>query len=143
MGSWCPFDGPRGPLTTIPASTSTSAQTTLPSTTSASTQSTSATPTNPSTSSTASSTSTPPTSTTPSCGFVPNTCQKPLEKNFGRLTTKTYRKFQEITGVSQDVASLEDMQLYFFCRQRNEKKCAGLEAPCSCSSPPLSALVVI
>merc|ERR1712012_518021 len=76
------------------------------------------------------------TSASPSCGFVPKTCQRPLEKNFGRLTTKTYRKFQEITGVSQDVASLEDMQLYFFCRQRNEKKCAGLEAPCSCSSPP-------
>merc|ERR1712083_975300 len=49
---------------------------------------------------------------------------------------KTLGKFEEITGVQLAEATVEDIQLYFHCKNRNPKKCTGLEKPCSCSSPP-------
>merc|ERR1712107_413325 len=41
-----------------------------------------------------------------------------------------------VTLVSKEDATIEDMQLFYFCRNKNPTKCTGLEAPCTCSRPP-------
>jgi len=111
------------PESTDTPSTSTVASTTTPT----STTTTTTTPT---------STTTTTTTPTTNCGYIPLTCGKPLTRIFNQRETKTLGKFEEITGVTLPEATLEDIQLYFHCKKKNLNKCAGLEKPCSCSSPP-------
>merc|ERR1711973_301436 len=96
---------------------------------------TTTTQTSTSTTSTTTSTSTS-TTNPPSCGFVPETCRNPLQNVFKKLDEKTFRKFEEITGVAQSEATIEDVQLYFYCKDRSPSKCTGLQAPCTCSQSP-------
>jgi hypothetical protein len=77
-----------------------------------------------------------PTTTVSTCGYVPPKCSKPLQKNFDKLSKKTFKKFKKVTGVSQSDATIEDMQLYFYCKGKSKKNCGGIEAPCTCSNPP-------
>jgi len=83
-----------------------------------------------------STTTTTTTTTSSSCGYIPDTCVKPLNRMFNKISTKNLGKFEKITGVSESEASFEDIQLYFHCRGRNAAKCTGLEKPCTCSRPP-------
>jgi len=127
-GSWCPYDGPGGSLTT------TTAQTTL--VTSSTEISTTTSSTEVSTSTTNVITSTTTTSET-SCGYMPTKCENKIRSAYDSdRFTKTYGQFQEITGVSQNDATFEDMQLYWFCKGKSARKCTGMELPCGCSAPP-------
>merc|ERR1719392_232764 len=90
----------------------------------------------PTTATLAPTTMAPETTLAQDCGYIPETCSKPLQRTFGKLDSKTYKKFEEITGVSQSEATIEDMQLYFYCKRKSNSKCIGLEAPCTCSVRP-------
>jgi len=128
-GSWCPYDGPGGSLTTTTTTESTTPLTT--STTETSTTSS----TEASTSTTNGITSTTTLGT--SCGYMPTKCENKIRTAHDTdRFTKTYGKFEEITGVPQADATFEDMQLYWYCKGKSANKCTGMELPCSCSSPP-------
>merc|ERR1711879_97298 len=114
-GSWCPYDGPGGSLTT------TTQESTLE------------------TSSTSILTTTSTTTTTPigdSCGYMPTKCENRITRAYNEKLSKTYKQFEAITGVSQNDATFEDVQLYWLCKGKSANKCAGMELPCGCSSPP-------
>lgn len=126
-GSWCPYDGPGGSLTTTAQTTLVTSSTEISTTTSS---------TEVSTSTTNVITSTTTTSET-SCGYMPTKCENKIRSAYDSdRFTKTYGQFQEITGVSQNDATFEDMQLYWFCKGKSSRKCTGMELPCGCSSPP-------
>merc|ERR1712062_578425 len=75
--------------------------------------------------------------TTPAtCGFVPTKCGKAIENNFNKINKKSFGKFEKITGVTQEEATLDDMTLYFYCKGRAASRCGDLELPCTCSRPP-------
>jgi len=76
------------------------------------------------------------TATPPTCGFVPETCEKSLQNNFDARNERKLGKFEELTGVSKEDSTLEDMQLYFYCKEKNPNKCSGIQAPCSCTVMP-------
>merc|ERR1711962_128592 len=102
------------------------------------TDTTSTTTTVSSTSSTTTTTSLPtsPTTTTSSCGFIPAKCNKAISSQFDKINDKSFGKFEQITGVAQEEATLHDMTLYFYCKGRAASKCGGLQLPCTCSRPP-------
>merc|ERR1711953_1554168 len=85
------------------------------------------------------STTTVPTTTTTTpatCGFVPTKCGKAIENNFNKINKKSFGKFEKITGVTQEEATLDDMTLYFYCKGKAASKCGDLQLPCTCSRPP-------
>merc|ERR1719361_3182388 len=84
------------------------------------------------------STSTITTTTQASCGYIPTKCGKAVNKNFDQILNKNFGKFKQITGVTQEEATLDDMTLYFYCKRKAASKCVddGLELPCTCSNPP-------
>merc|ERR1711953_380546 len=106
----------------------TTTTTTAPTTTTSVSTSTTTTPT----STILSTTST----TTATCGFIPTKCNNAINRGFNMKDTKSYGKFEELTGVSQADATKDDMTLYFKCKGRAATKCEGLQYPCTCSSPP-------
>merc|ERR1719436_140651 len=76
------------------------------------------------------------TTTTATCGFIPTKCNNAINRSFNLKDTKSYGKFEELTGVGQAEATKDDMTLYFKCKGRAASKCEGLQYPCTCSSPP-------
>jgi len=80
--------------------------------------------------------STTSTTTTSTCGFIPTKCSKAINRSFDQKDDKSYGKFEEITGVTQAEATVDDMTRYFYCKGRAATKCGGLQLPCTCSSPP-------
>lgn len=69
------------------------------------------------------------------CGNVPQDCNPHISwaTNNGRWQDASwYETFQEITDVALNDATLEDMTLYFFCKDGLDHKesCEGLQAPC-------------
>jgi len=115
---------------TSPVSTSSTSQVTTTSTLISTTPSTTVT-----------TTTTPPTTlaattTPPTCGFLPETCESPVQKAFDSRNTRKLGKFEELTGVSKEDSTFEDMQLYYYCKEKNPAKCTGIEAPCTCSVMP-------
>merc|ERR1711953_746208 len=111
-----------------PENPTTTTTTTAPTTTTSVSTSTTTTPT----STILSTTST----TTATCGFIPTKCNNAINRGFNMKDTKSYGKFEELTGVSQADATKDDMTLYFKCKGRAATKCEGLQYPCTCSSPP-------
>merc|ERR1719447_2695120 len=91
-----------------------------------------------STTSTTTTTSLPtfPTTTTSTCGFIPAKCNKAINNQFDKINDKSFGKFEQITGVAQEEATLDDMTLYFYCKGRSASKCGDLQFPCTCSRPP-------
>merc|ERR1712224_264537 len=83
-------------------------------------------------------TSLPTTTTTTksTCGFIPTKCDKVINRNFNQINDKSFGKFEKITGVTQDEATLDDMTLYFYCKGKSASKCGDLQLPCTCSRPP-------
>merc|ERR1719367_1441814 len=79
------------------------------------------------------STSSITTTTQASCGYIPTKCSKAVNKNFDRILNKNFGKFKQITGVTQEEATLDDMTLYFYCKRKSASKCVddGLELPCA------------
>merc|ERR1739838_809237 len=80
-----------------------------------------------------------PTTITPTpatCGFVPTKCGKAIENNFNKINKKSFGKFEKITGVTQEEATLDDMTLFFYCKGKSASKCEDLQLPCTCSRPP-------
>lgn len=100
--------------------------------TTSTTQSTTTTTTTVSSSTTTTTTS----SATGNCGFIPSTCVNRLGNAYKNRSERKLGKFEEVTLVSKEDATIEDMQLYYFCRNKNPTKCTGIEAPCTCSRPP-------
>merc|ERR1719204_1514086 len=86
------------------------------------------------TTTTSSTTST--TTTKSTCGFIPAKCDKVINRNFNQINDKSFGKFEKITGVTQDEATLDDMTLYFYCKGKSASKCGDLQLPCTCSRPP-------
>jgi len=76
------------------------------------------------------------TTTTSTCGFIPTKCDKVINRNFNQINDKSFGKFEKITGVTQDEATLDDMTLYFYCKGKSASKCGDLQLPCTCSRPP-------
>merc|ERR1711951_285059 len=76
------------------------------------------------------------TTTTATCGFVPSKCGKTIENNFNKINNKSFGKFEQITGVTQEEATLDDMTLFFYCKGKAASKCGDLQLPCTCSRPP-------
>merc|ERR1719228_1364721 len=77
-----------------------------------------------------------PTTTTSTCGFIPAKCNKAISSQFDKINDKSFGKFEQITGVAQEEATLDDMTLYFYCKGRAASKCGDLQLPCTCSRPP-------
>merc|ERR1711972_1192787 len=69
-------------------------------------------------------------------GFVPSKCGKTIENNFNKINDKSFGKFEQITGVTQEEATLDDMALFFYCKGKAASKCGDLQLPCTCSRPP-------
>jgi len=76
------------------------------------------------------------TTTTSTCGFIPTKCDKVINRNFNQINDKSFGKFEKITGVTQNEATLDDMTLYFYCKGKSASKCGDLQLPCTCSRPP-------
>merc|ERR1719285_955256 len=74
--------------------------------------------------------------TTATCGFVPTKCGRAIENNFNKINEKSFGKFEKITGVTQEEATLDDMTLYFYCKGKAASRCGDLQLPCTCSRPP-------
>merc|ERR1712107_640839 len=117
-----------------PPGTIDTTSTTQSTTTTTTTASSSTTTTTPS-----SSTTTTWGSATGNCGFIPSTCVNPIGNAYKNRSGRKLGKFEEVTLVSKEDATIEDMQLFYFCRNKNPTKCTGLEAPCTCSRPPCFA----
>merc|ERR1719447_714743 len=100
------------------------------------TTTTTTTTTLPSTTTTATTVPTTTTTTTATCGYVPSTCRKIIEKNYAKLDEKSFGKFEKLTGVTQEEATLDDMTLYFYCKGKSASRCGDLQLPCTCSRPP-------
>merc|ERR1711953_326529 len=111
---------PPGTVDTTTTTTTSTTTTTLPSTTTTTTSTTTA----------------PTTTTTSTCGYVPTKCGKAIGNNFDKVNDKTFGKFEQITGVTQAEATVDDMTLYFYCKGRAASKCGGLQLPCTCTRPP-------
>merc|ERR1719480_722683 len=111
---------PPGTVDTTTTTTTSTTSTTLPSTTTTTTSTTAA----------------PTTTTTSTCGYVPTKCGRAIGNSFDKVNDKTFGKFEEITGVTQAEATVDDMTLYFYCKGRAASKCGGLQLPCTCSRPP-------
>merc|ERR1712117_774667 len=89
-----------------------------------------------STTSTSITSTTLPSTTTTTCGFVPTKCGRAIENNFNKINEKSFGKFEKITGVTQEEATLDDMTLYFYCKGKAASRCGDLQLPCTCSRPP-------
>merc|ERR1711936_1324980 len=88
------------------------------------------------TTTTTTTTTVPSTTTTATCGYVPSTCRKAIEKNYAKIDEKSFGKFEKLTGVTQEEATLDDMTLYFYCKGKSASRCGDLQLPCTCSRPP-------
>lgn len=67
------------------------------------------------------------------CGNVPNSCQGHVDWAMvtGRVHhSEFYPEFETITGKALMSSSVEDMQLYFYCKDTGHEECKGLQLPC-------------
>lgn len=67
------------------------------------------------------------------CGNVPNSCQGHIDwaMSTGRVHhSEYYPEFETVTGKALMSSSVEDMQLYFYCKDTGHEECKGLQLPC-------------